>query len=94
MALFERQCTYTNISSPCATLCCLGKETLQTDAEQINRGSRGKGHRVKEVRLFPDEQFAVTCCDNTGKGQHFNKVCVAVKVDGVDNHSKYATTCN
>lgn len=43
IVLCEHKCTYTNISSTSAALCCLGKDTLQTDAEQINRGSWGKG---------------------------------------------------
>lgn len=41
--LFEHERTYTNISSTSANLCYSAKETLQTDAEQINRGSWGKG---------------------------------------------------
>lgn len=47
VVLFEHKCTYTNISSTSATLCCSVRETLQTDAEQINRGCRGKGTQAE-----------------------------------------------
>lgn len=43
VVLFEHNRTHTNTSSTGAGVCCSVRETLQTDAEQINRDCRGEG---------------------------------------------------